>query len=329
MPRRLDHSIARALRDEKVDAEELTALVKEAMTDDVLSAEERAGLTSLLAQHGDAFDPKPRRLAEAFLAGGTALSAGALPDPSLSWDTLGDVELRTRRGATLTVDGVHFDDVIQNQLGDCFLLASLSAIAAVNPKAIEDAITDHGDGTYSVRFFEKQPRGAATPVSITIDADLPARRNGALVYGQARDKAELWPSLLEKAYATWKGGYGELSLGGFAGDALLAITGKPADFYNPITTLEPRELWAAMQQAQAEGRPMVTGTGSAVGVEGTKTQNLVPMHIYSVIAVNEENGEKFVTLRNPYGQHEPGDDGVFKLTLREYRRCFEDLYFVQ
>ena len=49
-------------------------------------------------------------------------------------------------------------------LGDCFLLASLSAIAAVDPKAIEDAITDHGDGTYSVRFFEKQLRGAATPV---------------------------------------------------------------------------------------------------------------------------------------------------------------------
>lgn len=329
MPRRLDRSITRVLRDEKVDVQELTDLAEESKLDDKLSAEERGKLESLLSTHGDKFDPKAKRLAENFLAGGTSLSTGPVADPKLSWDTTDPVELRTQAGAVLAVDGFHYDDVVQNELGDCFLLASLSALAAVNPRAVEEAITDHGDGTYTVRFYEKQGRGPLRPVDILIDGDLPTKADGKLVYGSARSGRELWPSLVEKAYATWKGGYGELSMGGYAGDALTALTGRPADFYNPIQELESRELWALMKAAHDEGRALVSGTG---GLEGVKVEGLVDMHMYSVVALSEENGEKVVTLRNPYGKTEPGadgkNDGVFRLSFREYRKYFEDLYLV-
>jgi hypothetical protein len=332
MPRRLERSIARALRDGAVSDDELTALVKDAKADDALSPDERQAIEALLATNGDRFDPKARRKAEAFLAGGTALpGTGPLPDPRLSWDTTDEVELRARPGGRLVVNGFHFDDVVQNELGDCFLLASLSALAAANPDALRDAITDHGDGTFTVRFFEKQRRGPPTPVEIRVDGDLPTKANGKLLYASGRSANELWPAIVEKAWATWKGGYSELSLGGYAGDALTALTGQPADIYNPIQELESRDLWKLLVEAHAEGRAMVTGTG-ALDKAGELAEGLVPMHIYTVVEVTEDNGEKRVTLRNPYGANEPGDDGrndgIFTLTLREFRRCFEDVFLI-
>lgn len=327
MPRRLDSLVARTLRDARVDAAEATELISRLKADDVLTPEERATLSTLLTQQVDRFEPEARRMVAAFLEGGTPLSRGVLPDPNLSWDTRVQAELKTPRGASLYIDGVHFDDVVQNQLGDCFLLASLSAIAAVSPETIERALTAHPDGTYTVRFYEKQRRGPPTPVDVTIDADLPANRRGALLYGHGRDERELWPALVEKAWASWKGGYSELALGGFAGDALEALTGRKAELYNPVRELESRDLWKLMVEAHAQGRALVTGTGKAP-IEG-----LVPMHMYAVVGVREENGERLVTVRNPYGAHEPvidgADDGVFELTLKEYRKHFEDLYVLQ
>jgi len=327
LPRRLDSAISRALRDARLDPTEATELIRQLKEDDVLTPVERTTLRQLLETSADQFEPEARRMVTSFLAGGTPLTGGLVADPNLSWDTKDPVELRTPRGASLFVDGIGFDDVVQNQLGDCFLLASLSSLAAVRPEAIEEAITDHGDGSYTVRFFEKQQRGPPSEVHITIDGDLPAKGNGDLVYGHGRDKKELWPALIEKAWAQWKGGYSELSLGGLAGDALEAITGEKSEFYNPITELESRALWKLMVDAHESGRPLVTGTGAA------PLEGLVPMHMYSIVGVREDGGEKLVTLRNPYGHHEPvidgKDDGVFELTLREYRKHFEDLYLLQ
>jgi len=326
MPR-IDRLFTRALKDSRVTPEEAHELIKELQADDALSPEERTALTDLLATRGDAFEPGAKTLVTRFLDGGTPLSRGALPDPNLSWDTKGVISLVTPAGAQLYVDGIGADDVIQNQLGDCFLLASLSALAAANPQAIAEAITDHGDGTFTVRFFEKQKRGPPTPVEVRVDSDLAAKPDGELLYGQGRDRTELWPAIVEKAYATWKGGYSELALGGFASDALLAVTGTEAELYNPIQELSSKATWDLLVTAHAEGRAMVTGTGAAPGA------GYVPMHLYSVVGVREENGQKFVTVRNPYGNTEPGrdgvNDGVFELTLRQYRQKFEDLFLLQ
>jgi hypothetical protein len=326
MPR-IDRLFTRTLKDSRVTPEEAHELIKELKADDALSPEERTALTDLLATRGDAFEPGAKTLVTRFLDGGTPLSRGALPDPNLSWDTKGVISLVTPAGAQLYVDGIGADDVIQNQLGDCFLLASLSALAAANPQAIAEAITDHGDGTFTVRFFEKQKRGPPTPVEVRVDSDLAAKPDGELLYGQGRDRTELWPAIVEKAYATWKGGYSELALGGFASDALLAVTGTEAELYNPIQELSSKATWDLLVTAHAEGRAMVTGTGAAPGA------GYVPMHLYSVVGVREENGQKFVTVRNPYGNTEPGrdgvNDGVFELTLRQYRQKFEDLFLLQ
>jgi hypothetical protein len=162
-------------------------------------------------------------------------------------------------------------------------------------------------------------------VEVRVDADLPMKRSGEIVYAQGRDRAELWPAIVEKAYASWKGGYGELAIGGYARDALEALTGTKGEFYNPIRNLESKALWQTMLDAQASGRAMVIGSTAEAGLEG-----LVPMHMYAVVGLREVDGEKRVRLRNPYGEGEPGtdrrNDGVFELSLRDLRKHFEDLY---
>ena len=51
------------------------------------------------------------------------------------------------------VNGVNPDDVSQGALGDCWYIASLQAVARSNPRIIEEAITDNGNGTYTVRLY--------------------------------------------------------------------------------------------------------------------------------------------------------------------------------
>src|SRR5690606_36561200 len=48
------------------------------------------------------------------------------------------------------------NDVSQGQLGDCYFIASLAAIARQNPDLIREMIRDNGDGTYTITFHEQK-----------------------------------------------------------------------------------------------------------------------------------------------------------------------------
>jgi len=92
------------------------------------------------------------------------------------------------------------NDISQGQLGDCYLVSSLSAIAMQNPRAIKDAMRDNGDGTVTVRFFQRKPAEGMeaghddvfTPVYVTVDKIAP-KTSGAL--------NSLWVQMFERAYA--------------------------------------------------------------------------------------------------------------------------------
>ena len=45
------------------------------------------------------------------------------------------------------------NDVLQDQLGDCFFLAGVAAVARANPEAIRSLFTNNHDGTYTVRLY--------------------------------------------------------------------------------------------------------------------------------------------------------------------------------
>jgi len=129
------------------------------------------------------------------------------------------------------------EDVDQGGIGDCFMMAALGAIAKVNPGVIQDMVKwDAKLKMYRVRF-KKMVSGKFVDHFEWVDPYLPTTARGdKLVYAQSDHKFDpkktaLWPAIVEKAYAQWKGGYHKLDKGGDAGDVMRDVLGK--------TTSEP------------------------------------------------------------------------------------------
>ena len=100
------------------------------------------------------------------------------------------------------------EDITQGMLGDCSLIAALRAIARLRPEVITNMITDHQDGTYTVRLhgiafcaykhlLRVYPTGQM--IEITVNADMPVDNHGEFTYG--RTHSALWGAIIEKAFA--------------------------------------------------------------------------------------------------------------------------------
>lgn len=131
---------------------------------------------------------------------------------------------------------LRWDDTEQGAMGDCYFPAALSATLFIDhDDAIKDGLIrevrdDQGALThFVVRFYDAW----GTPQDIEVDADL-VRKGSKVTYMRSLDtrsgKEEWWPSLVEKAYAEWHGGYEEIGNGGWVGDVFQALTGSNANY---------------------------------------------------------------------------------------------------
>jgi hypothetical protein len=156
-------------------------------------------------------------------------------------------------------------DTAQGGLGDCFFIASMAAVANAAPGIITDMVKyDPQKKTYTVRFYEEQGRGQSKPVYIEVDAFLPTSagsRNDPSYAGDPGGK--MWPAIIEKAYAKWKGGYHVIGEGGLGEQAMAEITGGRSTFRNPASMKES-EVVPYFKQAQKEGKAIYAGVVSSV-----------------------------------------------------------------
>ncbi len=121
----------------------------------------------------------------------------------------------------LFVDGVDPHDVVQGSIGDCWLIASMAALANTNPDAISDLIQANPNGTYTVTLYDGDD-----PVEVTVTPDIPTVDGDPLFADNASggDPYELWPHLLEKAAAQYYGDYTDIE-GDWPSKALQLFTG--------------------------------------------------------------------------------------------------------
>ncbi|MEY9905858.1 hypothetical protein ABIA35_002075 [Catenulispora sp. MAP12-49] len=126
------------------------------------------------------------------------------------------------------------NDVAQGQIGDCYLMAALAAVALQQPHFINGMVREDADGVH-VRFYRKKggqkgTRATFTAEWVDVDMRLFAKGNDTKpVYANAHKS--LWPAMIEKAYAIFKGrarGYEGIGRGGRPRDAFEAVLGTEA-----------------------------------------------------------------------------------------------------
>lgn len=317
--------IAAAMQDNRISRQEVRDLIAAAKAEPRLTQEMKNDLQALV--NSSRFDWFARGDLQKFL--NTAVAQIDLPDPtvldkhstSVSWTPV-------QPGGALFVDGVHYDDVIQGSIANCYLVAAFSSLAHANPDVIKNAFKENPDGTYTVRFFER--RGTRyEAVYVTVDSDLPTEAgSNRSKYAKARDTNEHWVTMLEKAYAQWKGGYEAIGNGGNAGTVFEALTGKRPE-WTSTSYSQADQLFSRLTTATSTGRPVTAGThGKDSGVDYTGT-GVYAWHAYTVLGTSEESGEKFVQLRNPWGKSEHGndgvDDGIFKMKLDDFMKLYNSI----
>ena len=331
MPTKIGERIATALVDRKIDAPEVESLIETAKAEKKWTPALKAELAAAAASDQFA-TPADKAKLTAFV--NNTPTQTDLADPTILTKHDGQLTWNPVASGKLFVDGVSHDDVIQGSIADCYLAGALSSIAQADPKAIENAIKDNGNGTFDVRFFENAGYGKPMKeVKITVDGDMPMVAGASVgKYAKARDKSELWVGVMEKAYAQWKGGYEAIGNGGHASAVLTAVTGKATTSSNTSST-PANQLFKSIQTATTAHKPVTAGThGKDSGVDYNGT-GVYAWHVYSVMGAVDEGGQKFVQLRNPWGSSEHGsdgkDDGIFKMKLEDFTKLYSNVAFGQ
>ena len=213
-------------------------------------------------------------------------------DPGLGYSNFSDHPLFSAAGPSP-------DDIFQGAVGDCYYLATLSAIAKVDPWRIRQSILDLGDGTFLVQFA----RGASK-VYVHVDSELPTFSSGSLVYANFGAGSSMWVAIVEKAYVVFQGppAYAAID-GGWMDQAFASLGVSSADLSNPPS---PIALLSEIAQELSAHRAVTYATSSV-----SDNAPLLGGHAYSVDRVNvdAQGVPVSMTLRNPWGIDGAGNDG--------------------
>ncbi len=221
---------------------------------------------------------------------------------------------------------VELDDANQGGLNDCYFVAAMGAVANNNPKAIQDMIKDNGDGTYDVTLHLHQGFFSfltGSEETVTVTGNFPNKgtiENPELAYSKYGNEKELWPMLIEKAYAQYKGGYDKIEFGN-SGNAMQILTGESTTTFLTATTSD-MDLISIIKVATTNGKPITAS--SILFEEGderkakSKSLQVYEHHAYVVLSVDENN--KTIELHNPWGHHHPP-----AINIADFRICFNSV----
>ncbi|MGC4121822.1 MAG: C2 family cysteine protease [Myxococcales bacterium] len=231
----------------------------------------------------------------------------------------------------LFVNGVSPTDPAQGGVGDCYLVASAASLAQMRPEVLEKMIKQNQDGTFTVTFkrYDAQAK-AYVDDAVTVTNSFP-NKYGQVTYGGSTQSGELWFSVLEKAYASWKGGYDAIR-SGYPYEIFEATMGKAGKHLDPRIDSSDK-VFKAIKTATDKKQPMVAWTAPDNTAKPFSGTGLVGDHAYTVMGAEEKDGKKFVTLRNPWACTEPTgngkDDGVFTLPLETFVKYYDGVGIAQ
>lgn len=231
----------------------------------------------------------------------------------IEWKRPFEISANYRLKPNFFVDNSSQFDVIQGELGDCWVLSAIACLTSPDHRELFRRVVpaDQGfqDGWYAGIFrFNFWHFGKW--VEVVVDDRLPTYSD-KLVFIHSTHSNEFWAALLEKAYAKLYGSYEALKSGN-VGDALTDFTGGVSEYYvlRGQKANYPKSLVNILFKAL--DRQSLIGCGinpSADGRSMTTPEGLVTGHAYSVTDLREillmsDSGEIPITLiriRNPWG----------------------------
>lgn len=232
-------------------------------------------------------------------------------------------------------NGISPNDVVQGNIGDCYLPAAAAALAHAMPDALRAMIKDDGNGKFTFTF--KDAYGGRDK-KIEVDADFYSRSWGGPLYGASSNstdpaRMELWWPLFEKAYAEFCGDYHSIGEGGCSSDVFEAVTGR-VSLSEDFSVRSADRMFNVIKNKLAKKLPVCMGTKDDHGGRGDfANSGIFGDHTYTVLDAVERNGVKYLKLRNPWGESEPSgngaNDGVFELKLSDMPKWFNVVWSLQ
>jgi hypothetical protein len=206
--------------------------------------------------------------------------------------------------------GPSISDVNQGELGDCYLLATLSSVASTDPTLIKNDIMVDGNGIYTITL------GSGSSVKhINVTADLPVEPDGSVAYAQLGNDNCLWVALMEKAYVEYAASkapsYAAIQ-GGWMSSAFTALGLKSQNIFS---STNGTTLLATLKTDLAQGDFVTFGTNATLPTDSP----LIAGHAYEIDAVNTAGTQ--LTLRNPWGDAVT-DDGFITITADQAFTAF-------
>ena len=267
-----------------------------------------------------------------------------LPMPVVGGDTAnskassGVFNYATETGP-LFVSGAAPSDINQGNAGDCYLVASLGAIADVDPTLIVSAFIDNGNGTWGVRFYLN-----GAPAYVTVNQSVPVKPNNQVAVASNAAHSltgESWVTLFEKAYVqlnaqanidnadNWSGEASYQAIEGGWANPIRQIanlgytyysayyTGIPDDFKTAEhTSTNPLTYKQTIIDALNQGAVGWLGSFGNTYEAGTGKQNLVAGHAFMILGYDAAT-DKF-TIRNPWGGSGGSYNVEFKASLGDF-----------
>ncbi|XP_054153659.1 calpain-A-like isoform X2 [Oppia nitens] len=207
-------------------------------------------------------------------------------------------------------DGALRFDVMQGELGNCWLLAAIANLT-LNEKLFHrvvphDQTFDKPEyaGIFHFRFWQY-----GNWVDVVVDDRLPTI-NGKLMLMHSKDKHEFWSALVEKAYAKLHGSYEALK-GGTTCEAMEDFTGGLTEHFDLQSNDCPPNLLNVMLKAceRISFQGCSIEALDASQMEAEMSNGLIRGHAYSVTGVklvqlstHKVQGKiPLVRVRNPWG----------------------------
>ena len=219
----------------------------------------------------------------------------------------------------------------QGQIGDCYLMAVMAAIAVKDKRYLRSIIREAGDRLYEVRLFVPLANGKYRPEWVTVDTCFPKNDHGRWLYARLVRSPRtglpvIWAAFVQKAVAKLNeehkifkpnAGYQGIGKGASSARAFEVLTGHRSRVLW-VKQASDGQVWSEFQRA-ANGDYMTASTFA----EGP---GIYDNHAYTVIGIEYSDGQRLVKMRNPWGRKSPanlyGGDGVFAISLPMFRTYY-------